>query len=103
MVNAKKYVSEGKYMNAASVKEIEGKSLTIDAAFNETINDKEKLCIRFAGHDKVLALNQTNLTILIDSFGDDTDMWVNKKIKLTIVKVKFNNELKDGVQVGIAK
>ena len=100
MVNAKAYKTEKRFINADEVRnELIGKKLTIDAAFNETINEKDKLCIRFSGVKKILALNQTNIDILSTVYGDDTDKWINNKVTLSIVKVKFNGELVDSVQV----
>ena len=103
MVSAKKYQTEKKYINAQYVKEnLVGKALVIDACFNETINEQEKLCLRFKGVDKVLALNQTNLSILSLAYEDETANWVNKKVYLNVLKVKFNGDLVDSVQVSPA-
>lgn len=102
MVKAIEFIT-AKYLTAKVAKEYNGKSFIIDSAFAETVgqgeNEQDKLCIRLKGIDKPLPLNQTNLTILTGAYGDDTDSWVNKKITLRIVKVKFNGELVDGLQV----
>jgi hypothetical protein len=100
MVNAKKYQNEKRYINADYVKQtLLGKKLIIDAAFNEVVNDNDKLCIRFKDESKILALNQTNLTILMTEYGDDTDDWINHAVNLSVVQVTFNGKLTPGVQV----
>lgn len=98
MVKATDFVS-AKYLSAKVAKEFNGKKYTIDTAFSENINDEDKLCIRLSGVDRPLALNQTNLSVLMAAFGDDTDSWVNQKVILKIVKVSFNGKLVDGIQL----
>lgn len=98
MVKATEFVS-AKYLAAKTAGEYKGKTLVIDSAFSEQINEEEKLCIRFKNVDKPLALNQTNLSVLMAAFGDDTDDWINGKVVLNIVKVAFNGKLVDGIQL----
>ncbi len=84
-------------------KDIDGKSVIIDAAYPETINEQEKLCVRFKGLDKPLVLNQTNLNVLMMAYGEDTDMWVNNKVQLIIANVMFNGVAREGIQIKIGK
>lgn len=98
MVKVAKFVTT-KYLAAKNAGEYKGKKFTIDAVFAETINDVEKLVVRLSGIDQALPLNQTNLTILVDAFGDDSDKWINHSVVLNVVKVTFNGELKDGIQL----
>jgi hypothetical protein len=99
MVKVKKYVTEKQYLSASNdADEIKDKKFVIDAVFPEVVNDVEKLCLRLKGITKKLILNQTNITILSASFGDDTDMWVSKPVTIRIVKVKFNGELVPSIQ-----
>ena len=101
MVNVKKFVTQ-KYLNAKNDgKDVNGKHVVIDAAFPETINGDEKLCLRFKGIEKPMVLNQTNISILSAALGDNTDDWISKKVSLSVVKVSFNGELKDSLQVNV--
>lgn len=102
MVNVKKFVS-AKYLSAKNVGEHKGKTFVIDSAFQDVINDDEKLCIRLSGIDTPMVLNQTNLTILIDAYGIDTDSWINNKVQINVVKVTFNGNLTDGLQLSPIK
>jgi hypothetical protein len=104
MVSAKAFKTEKRYLSAKDDVTLDGQTLVIDAVFPEEIkgNDgsvKESLCIRFKGQEKLLSLNQTNLTVLSTAFGDNTDEWVSRKVKLNMVNVKFKNEVTKGIQV----
>lgn len=98
MVNVKQFVS-AKYLSAKNDSELKGKICTIDAAFPDTVNGEEKLIIRLSGIEKPLVLNQTNLSILIGEWGEDTDNWINHKVSIQIVKVQYNGSLVDGIQL----
>lgn len=105
MVSAKAYKTEKRFLSAKDDKfQIDGQTFIIDAVFPEEIrgNDgsvKENLVVRLKGVEKLLSLNQTNLTILATDFGDDTDNWVNEKITLMVVSTKFKGEITQGIQV----
>lgn len=90
-----------KYLTAKNLNENKGKKVVIDAAFSENISGQDKLCIRFKGIDNPLPLNQTNLSILIAEFGDDTDKWINHSVTLNVVKVQYNGQMVDGIQLGV--
>ena len=104
MVSAKLYKSEKKYLSAKDDKEHDGKILIIDSVFPDEIKSntgevKESLCIRFKDVKKVLSLNQTNLNACITVFGDDTDEWVNHKVKFLIVNVNPIGGTDKGIQI----
>ena len=100
MVNASKFVNESQYMNAEYVKKnLMDKTLVIDSAYTEVVNEKAKLVIRFKSEDKKLVLNQTNLAIAIAAFGEETTDWINAKCKINIVAVTFNGKVTDGLQI----
>lgn len=102
MVKATEFVT-AKYMTAKQAGDLNGKSYIIESAFREEIGQKgeeqDKLCIRLKGVEKPLPLNQTNLMVLMTAYGDDTDLWINKKITVRLVNVTFNNELVKGIQL----
>jgi len=47
--------------------------------------------------EKLLSLNQTSLNYLIDAFGDETESWVGKDIKVWLVKSNIQGKMKDVV------
>lgn len=102
MVNVKKFVS-AKYLSAKNLGDIAGKTVVINTAFPDVINDEEKLIVRFVGIESPLVLNQTNLAILISEYGEDTDDWINNSVKINLVKVNYNGQMVDGIQLSPAK
>jgi hypothetical protein len=59
--------------------------------------------VRFKDIEKPLALNQTNLTILMAAYGDDSDTWVNKSVIIHLVTVPFNGQPVLSIQVEPSK
>lgn len=47
--------------------------------------------------DRSLSFNQTSINHLIDAYGDDTEEWVGKSIKIWIVKSNVSGKMKDVV------
>ena len=104
MVNAKLFKTEKKFLSAKENFKMDGELLTIDSVFKETItsadgDSKESLCIRFKDVKQILSLNQTNLMLCILEFGEDTDTWINEKVKFGIVNQTFGGEIKKGMQI----
>lgn len=105
MVNAKLFKSEKKYLSAKdNGANLNGKVLTIDSAFSEDVQNpngevKVSLCMRFKDVDKPLVLNQTNLQAVMTAWGEDTDEWINHKVKIGVVNVPFNGKNVLGIQI----
>lgn len=49
--------------------------------------EEEKPVLLFKGVEKGLVLNKTNATRIADQHGDETDLWVGKRITLTTESV----------------
>jgi hypothetical protein len=61
------------------------KVLTIKSASAEEVAKGDvKLCIYFNEIVKPLTLNNTKRNLLIATFGDDTDQWIGKKVRLSL-------------------
>jgi hypothetical protein len=104
MVKATLFKTEKKYLSAKEDKELDGKILIIDSVFSEEIQNnsgdvKESLCIRFKDVKKVLSLNQTNLTACMAVWGEDTDEWINHKVKFVVINQTFKGEQTKGIQI----
>lgn len=95
----------GNYISAASLKseKLVNKLLTISSAETMEIGQgeksKTKIALSFKEIEKRLLLNKTNAAILSENFGNETDEWVGKKIKLNITKVNFQGSIVDGIGV----
>ena len=103
VVNTMK-MSITQYLNASRVKEmsLEGKPLTIVGVQLEKLPDqKEKHVIYVLETELGYIPNATNMAILIEALGDESDKWLNKKITLSLIKITFNEKLVDSIQVSI--
>lgn len=104
MVNAKAYKTEKKYLSAKDDGKLDGQIMTIDSVFESEISDnkgnsQDGLCMRFKGVEKVLVLNQTNLTACMNVWGEDTDKWINHKVKFALTNVLYNGNTVKGIQI----
>lgn len=102
MVNVKKFVS-AKYLSSKNLGNNVGKTCFIDAAYSDIVNDEDKLLLRLSGIENPLVLNQTNLSILIAAYGDDTDKWLGNGVVINLVKVSYNGQMVDGIQLSPTK
>ncbi len=98
MVNVKKFIT-AKFLSAKNLGDLRGTKHNIDAVYTDVINESEKVIVRLSGVETPLVLNQTNLNILTEKYGDNSDDWINHKVTLNVVKVTFNGNLVDGIQV----
>lgn len=80
--------NEAQYLKAADVPKETKVKIT---KFEEIKRNDGRIgqIIHLKGYDKVLDLNATNLNVLIDKLGDDSDLWAGKDI--TLFKVKTEN------------
>lgn len=49
--------------------------------------------------EKIISLNQKSLNNLVDAFGEETNLWVGKSVKLWIIKAMVTGKLRDIVYV----
>src|SRR4030042_1834789 len=103
--DANEYLGSSQSLNAQMVKDkgLVGKNLLIADVTEEKYPKEDKVDIKLALHfaelDRLLVLNKTNVSILRDKFGSDTDSWGGKVIQLFLTKVMYNKELVDSIQV----
>lgn len=91
------------YLSAA---DINGEVIArvIESIGDETITNPEgktrrRLTLGLAGVKKKLVLNATNLQMLTDMFGDETDSWLGKTISLSKDKTNFAGRKVDCIRV----
>jgi len=91
----------GKFLNAelAKTEGLYGEELTIKDVELREINGKQKLVLRFFETEHMLVLNRTNAIILAENFGEDTDNWMGRQLKLKQVKRVFQGKLVDAIEV----
>ena len=107
MAKASEFFGSARYLRASDVTEdIENETFVIENVMPEVVGQgeksKEKLVITldkdFNGR-KCIVLNASNGKILIDAFGDNYNEWCDKKIRLLKVKVNFQGQQVDSIQV----
>ena len=96
----------GNYLNAIALKseKLVDKLLTIGKAEIVELgitNPKPKVVLSFKETEKGLPLNKTNAKILSEQFGDETDLWINKQIRLRITKRQFQGNIVDAIEVAV--
>lgn len=75
---------------------------TIQDCVNEHLAlEGDKPALVFVGRDKKLLLNKTNLSVLVDSFGDETDHWRGKRIILFVTRTQFNGQMVPGIRIRV--
>lgn len=57
--------------------------------------DRHVFRVKTRSGEKLLAFNQKSLNNLIDAFGDDTDNWVGKSVKVFIVRAMVAGKLQN--------
>jgi hypothetical protein len=76
--------------------------MTIDRVEMVTFQSGEaKPCLYIKGAKKGLLLNKTNATILSGVYGDETEDWKGKKVKLYPVKQPFQGRTYDVIRVDV--
>ena len=92
------YPSSSSFLKADDLK---GKKikLTIDSVRMEQMDDRMKPVVSFKGTDRELVLNKTNGTTIAAMYGDDTDDWTGKEIKLYPTIVDFGGKSVPAIRV----
>ena len=91
MIDMSKYAEgESKYLKADQLKGKEAR-VTIESVHIETFEqtgkpDQEKPVLKFAGKDKLLVLNVTNVQTLVDNYGSMDVDWIGKEVRLFTVQ-----------------
>lgn len=95
-----------KWLNAEAFKPANGgpRTLTVREVTQEVVKDDEgeekiKYVVWFAEEKRGLGLNVTNWLLIEAMYGDDTDNWIGKTVKLHATKVPFGKGLVDAVRV----
>lgn len=97
--------ASGQFFKAAELAGQEPISLTItDVALTDSNGlDAQKPVLAFEESEQRLVLNKTNLGVLIDAWGDDSDDWLGRVIQLTTAEVMYQGKLVDGLRVKLPK
>lgn len=90
----------GQYLKAAMIGEDTFKMEIKEVVEEEIGQEKDrKLVVYFRGTDKGLVLNATNANTLAEAYGDDTDNWSRKVVKLYTAWTEFGGRRVKGLRV----
>lgn len=97
--------TSGQFFKAAELAGSAPLALTInDVALTDSNGmDAQKPVLAFDETEQRLVLNKTNLGVLIDAWGDESDDWLGRKIQLTTAEVMYQGKLVDGLRVKVSK
>jgi len=108
MVNAKDFFS-GNYLKAEDCKGGEVCEILDDGEVTEitTPEGKTKAVMNIQvmmndgkeSKEKTFTPNKSNGNILVEAFGEDTDLWIGKKFKIDLTKVRVFGKVKDSIVV----
>lgn len=104
MVDAKDFFS-GNFLKAEDCKGGEICELLDEGSVEEikTSEGKIKSVLNFQikvdGKEKIFTPNRTNGNIMVDAWGKESDKWVGKKFKITLVKVSVFGKIKNSIVI----
>lgn len=88
--------------NYLSASDLQGKEpvVTITGAEMKSMNDGQaKLCIFVNNKQKGIILNKTNARAIGTLYGEETDRWIGKRIKLVTVWTDFQGKPVQAIRV----
>lgn len=59
--------------------------------------DRNAFKIETKNGEKLLSFNQTSMNYLIDAFGDETEKWIGKGVKVWVVKSNVGGKMRNVV------
>jgi len=91
----------GSYLNAQTAQGLGliGKDLRIHTVHRETIRGIVKMLMTFTTAEKGLVVNKTNRAALVAAYGDETDDWNDRVIRLQIGQVMFQGRMVPSIVV----
>lgn len=91
---------KSKYINKAEVRAAGAMVLTIIGVTLETMGTDQKWVLWFQEHPKGLNLNNTKIKLLEASYGEDSDGWNGRKVRLTFdATVQMQGQLVGGIRL----
>lgn len=87
----------GSYLNSATASTLVGQALVVYEVKSEDVRDKKKMVMGFESVDKGLIVNKTNRMVMIEAFGNETDDWIGRTVKIEITKRMYQGKPLPGI------
>jgi hypothetical protein len=94
MANMRKYAST-EYLKAATLGD-EERIKTIAGVIDASASSYDKPTLIFKSGAR-MSLNKTNTGELCRVFGEDSESWIEKTVKIYVGQTKFNGTMQDGL------
>lgn len=79
-MNVSQYIG-GEFLKAENIPAEGIRAVIVDVRAERISEEtRKKVVLYFSGVDKALPLNNTNLTLMISRYGEESDAWIGKKI-----------------------
>ena len=99
LIQTDKYFEGAKFLKAGDVKN--GTRLTIEKAEEIKTQIGARVILRFKGIEIPLSLNKTNMDWMIKKYGNNTDKWIGKILKIRLEETtnpKAGGKVCDGIR-----
>lgn len=74
----------GKYLDSTFALTLIGNDLIVSAVESTDIRDVKKMLVNFKGVNKALVVNHTNRVAMIRAFGNETDGWIGRTVRIEV-------------------
>jgi hypothetical protein len=95
-------VFPSKYLKADDLDgdvEVTIKEVRLEALKTKSGEDEQKPIVYFSEGEKGLVCNRTNWNAIVKQHGDESDLWVGKKVTLTVVDVDAFGEVVPALRI----
>lgn len=95
--------------NFLKAEDLNGKSVVVAISkvefdtIGKDSKEGRKLIVSFSGKEKKMVVNKTNAKTIEKLYGDDTDNWIGKSIKLVTREVEFQGDVVWALRVSLEK
>lgn len=79
------------------------RNIKIESLGADEHEKEDKVVIYFEGKEKGLVCNKTNCNTISGLFGDESDDWIGKKVKLVTCEVSFGGKMTLAIRVSSIK
>lgn len=97
MVKLNEIYPDGKLYKASDIKS--SFTARIVDVKTQSMKDNTKIVLTLDRHENRLTCNKTNGKRIAKLYGEDTDAWIGKEIKVSVEDVLFQGKLTPGIHI----
>lgn len=92
-------IFDSKYLRASDLKDKQPVVTITQIEMAKMQDGANKPCIYVNNNPKALVLNKTNATMIGKLYGNETDAWIGKKIKLITAWVEYQGDTVQAIRI----